>query len=220
MSWTTETQRTRRYLALSMLAVFGCAASGCATVSPQPVKRAPADILASGPTRNDVQRASFDTPDPQKKAAESLKLGDFSPDNISKTTKTLAGYGPNRDKAHKLFAEAETEYKRGAEQTGQARTAAFNSAAVKFAQAAGILARHGPPTRRALLRGRSVFLHRSIHQSERIVRKVGESISQQSPYGCCRPTPVHDRQMVAGRNRQSARAMVDAQPDRPNSTVA
>ena len=48
----------------------------------------------------------------------------------------MAGYGPNRDKAHKLFAEAETEYKRGAEQTGQARTAAFNSAAVKFAQAA------------------------------------------------------------------------------------
>lgn len=134
MLMTPSTQRTARALAAALCLFLGVW-TGCATVTP-PKSRDPAELLSSGPTRSAVQQASFQAPDPQKKAAETLKLEDFSPDNIGKTTKKLTGYGPNRDRAYQLFGEAEAEYKRGAELTGSERTAAFNAAAAKFNQAA------------------------------------------------------------------------------------
>ncbi len=121
------------------LAVGVALSAGCTTLTPglssTQKPRDPAELLAASPTRSDVQRASYDVPDPgEKKNPENKDLTwtDFSPDNLGKTAKKLTGYGPDREIAYQAFREAEEAYRRGLTLQGNERTAAFISAQEKF----------------------------------------------------------------------------------------
>ncbi len=117
---------------------FLLAGGGCATLTPSSAtaQRDPAELLSTSPSRTDVQRASYSEADDKKKPDDSLKLEDFSPDNLGKTAKKLTGYGPNRDIAYKFFREAEEAYRRAMSQQGAERTASFLEAQQKFVAAA------------------------------------------------------------------------------------
>ena len=96
----------------------------------------PAALLAANPTRSDVQQASYQAADKKTPDQKPLSLNDFAPENLSKTTKRLTGYGPNREAAKALYQEAEDLFRKASEQQGEERTASFLAAAGKFNEAA------------------------------------------------------------------------------------
>jgi len=113
------------FAALTGLCLAG--ASGCAMFR----KDSLAKQSSKAANESGVSQASYESTED-----EGLSLKDFSPDNISKTTKKLTGNGPNKEIAQKSFDEADALYKQAAAAEGAKRAELFSAAGEKFTAAA------------------------------------------------------------------------------------
>lgn len=125
-------------LAIYLLAIAcSFAASGCALMRPRSSEQSgAAPVAGSEPSQppSDVQQASYDDGDKQEESF--LEWEDLSLKNLGKTTKRLAGQGPDRKLAQQLYREAEELYKEAAAAEGSRRKEMFFAAAAKFEEAA------------------------------------------------------------------------------------
>jgi outer membrane protein assembly factor BamD (BamD/ComL family) len=104
--------------------------AGCASLRGDADRSADALSPAS---ESAIRPTSYEESDP---AEDGLSWSDFSIDNLGKTSKKLAGQGPNRDLARQLYREGDDLYRQAMAAEASKKAGVFELAAGKFAAAA------------------------------------------------------------------------------------